>query len=114
MSKKNKISSIQNYQYYSKKSHGFCNTANYTANTCFTRSNIGQVIYGDLLVAFLQETCPFKVIESDICDNVFCEPLDFVRVQHLKCHQLLLKSIPCMNQRADIDNLLINVTCFAK
>ena len=71
------------------KSCGFCNTANHTTNTYPIRSNFRQIIDGDLLVDFLQDTCQFKVIESDLGANVFCEALDFISVQHLKCHQLL-------------------------
>ena len=74
------------------KSCGFCNTTNHTANKCPTTSNIGQIIDGDVIVELLQDTCPFKVIESDQYANIFCESLDFTKNQHLKCHQLLSKN----------------------
>ena len=32
-----------------------------------------KIIDCDLLTEFSQDTCPFKVVESDICANVFCE-----------------------------------------
>ena len=44
---------------------------NHTANTCPTRTNIGWIIDGDDLVELLQDSRPFKVIESDQCANVF-------------------------------------------
>ena len=76
--------------------------------------NIGQIIDGDVLVKLLQDTCPFKVIGSHQCSNVYTDSLDFSKVQHLKYHQLLSKTNPCMNQRHDIANLLVMVTCFEK
>ena len=65
------VNKIINIKRKKTKSCGFCNTANHTANTCHTISNIGFIIDGDLLVDFLQDTRPFKVIESDLCANVF-------------------------------------------
>ena len=53
------------------KSCGFCNTTNHTTNKCPTRISIIQIIDWDVLVELLQDTCPFKVIESDQCTNVF-------------------------------------------
>ena len=76
--------------------------------------NIGQVLVGDVLVDLLQDTCPFKVIEYYQCSNMFTDSLDFSKVQHLKWRQLLPTTSPCVNQRPDIDNLLIMVTCFEK
>ena len=66
------------------KSCGICNTTNHIANKCHTRSNIGQIIDEDVLVELLQDTFPFQVIEFDQCANVFCESLDFTRIQYLK------------------------------
>ena len=97
-----------------KKSCGFCNTTNHIANKCPTSRNIEQIIDGDLLAEFLQDTCPFIVIESDLYANVFCESLDLTKVQQLKYHQLLSNIIPYINQRQNIDNLLVKVTCYAK
>ena len=54
------------------------------------------------------------MVESHQCSNVFTDSLDFSKVQHLKCHQLLSKTTPCVNQRPDIDNLLVMVICFEK
>ena len=45
---------------------------------------------------------------------MFTDSLDFSKVQHLKWRQLLPTTSPCVNQRPDIDNLLIMVTCFEK
>ena len=45
------------------------------------------------------------MIGSHQCSNVYTDSLDFSKVQHLKCHQLLSKTTPCMNQM---------VTCFEK
>ena len=63
-----------------KKSYGNCNTINHTTNKYHTSRNIGKIIDGDLSAEFLEDTCPFKVVESDICANVFCESLDFTKV----------------------------------
>lgn len=63
-----------------------------------TRINISQIIDGGILVELLQEICSFKVIESDQCANIFCDSLDFRRIQHLKYHQLLSKTIPYTNK----------------
>ena len=54
------------------------------------------------------------MIASHQCSNVFTDSLDFPKVQHFKCHQLLSKTTPCVNQRPDINNLLVMVTCFEK
>ena len=54
------------------------------------------------------------MIGSHQCYNVYTDSLDLIKVQHLKCHQLLSKTTPCANQRPDIDNLLVMVTCFEK
>ena len=62
----------------------------------------------------LQDTCPFKVVESHQCSNIYTDSLDFPKVQHLKCHQVLSKTTPCVNQRLDIDNLFVMVTWFDK
>ena len=113
MSKKQDILWIKS-SILKKKSYGNCNTINHTTNKYHTSRNIGKIIDGDLLAEFLEDTCPFKVVESDICANVFCESLDFTKVQYLKCHQLLSKTIPGINQRPDIHNLLVNVSCYAK
>ena len=97
-----------------KKSCGFCNNTNHTANTCPKKNNIGQVLVGDVLVDLLQDACPFKVIEYYQCSNMFTDSLDFSKVQHLKWRQLLPTTSPCVNQRPDIDNLLLIITCFEK
>ena len=113
--KNNKIAKKQWFQSEKKiKSCGFCNNIHHTASTCSTKFSIGQIIDGDLLVELLQDTCPFKVIRSHQCSNVYIDSLDFSKVQHLKCHQLLSKTTPFVNQRPDIDNLLVMVTCFEK
>ena len=88
------VNEIINIKRKKEKSCGFCNTTNHTANICPTSRNIEQIIDGDLLAEFLQDTCPFIVIESDIYANVFCESLDLTKVQQLKCHQLLSNIIP--------------------
>ena len=108
------VNKMNNLPLKKQKSCGFCNTANHTITSCPTKCGIGTIIDGDLLVEYLQNTCAFKVIESELCANVFCEPLNCNKVQHLKCHQLLSKTIPCINQRPDNDNLLVKVTCYGK
>ena len=97
-----------------QKSCGFCNTANHTITSCPTKCGIVSIIDGDVLVEYLQNICAFKVIDSELCANVFYEPLNCYKVQHLKCHQLLSKTIPCINQRHDNENLLVKVTCYEK
>ena len=96
------------------KSCGFCNNTNHIASTCHTKFNIGHIIDGDVLVNLLQDTCPFKEVKSHQCSNVYTNYLDCSKVQHLKCHQLLSKTNPCVNQRPDIDNLLVMVICSEK
>ena len=54
------------------------------------------------------------MIEFHQCTNLFTYFLDFSKVQHLKCHQLLSKTTPCVNERSDINNLLVMVTYFEK
>ena len=83
------VSKMNNLPLKKQKSCGFCNTANHTITSCPTKCGIWTIIDGDLLVEYLQNTCAFKVIESELCANVFCEPLNCNKVQHLKCHQLL-------------------------
>ena len=115
MSKKQDILWIKSSIFKKKqKSCGNCNTINHTTNKYHTSRNIEKIIDGDLLAEFLQDTCPFIVIESDIYANVFCESLDLTKVQQLKYHQLLSNIIPYINQRQNIDNLLVKVTCCAK
>ena len=65
------------------ESCGFCNNIHHTASTCPTKFSIGQIIDGDVLVELLQDTCPFKVIGSHQCSNVYTDSLDFSKVQHL-------------------------------
>ena len=57
------LNKIINIKRKKQNSCGFCNTTNHTANKCPTSRNIGKIIDGDLLADFLQDTCPFKVIE---------------------------------------------------
>ena len=66
------------------------------------------------MLELLQETCPFKVTESDPCANIFYESLNFTRIQYSKCPQLLSRTIQCMNKIPDNDNLIVKVTCYAK
>ena len=54
------------------------------------------------------------MVGSHQYSNVYTDSLDSSKVQHLKCHQLLFKTTDCVNQRPDIDNLLVMVTCFEK
>ena len=54
------------------------------------------------------------MVASRQCSNVFTDYLDLSKVQNLKCHQILSKTTPCVNQRPDIDNLLLIITCFEK
>ena len=54
------------------------------------------------------------MVGSHQCSNMYTDSLDFSKVQHLKCHQLLSKTSPCVNQRPYIDNLLVMVTYFKK
>ena len=54
------------------------------------------------------------MIGSHQCSSVYTDSLDFSKVHHLKCHQLRSKTNPRMNQRLDIDSLLVVVTCFKK
>ena len=105
---------LNNCQSKNKQSCGFCNIPNHTITSCPTKCGIGSIIDGDVLVEYLQNICTFKVIDSDLCENVFYEPLNCCKVQHLKCHQLLSKIIPCINQRPDDGNLLVKVTCYEK
>ena len=62
------------------KSCRVCNNTNHTVSTCPTKFNIGQILDGDVLVELLQYTCPFKVVESHQCSNVFIDSLDFSKV----------------------------------
>ena len=54
-----------------KKSCVVCNIPDRTASSCATKMNIRLIIDGDELVELVQDTCPFKVIESNQCGNVF-------------------------------------------
>ena len=92
----------------------FFNNIHHTTTTCPAKFSIVQIIDGDVLVDVLQYTCPFKVIGSHRCSNVYTDSLDFSKVQHLKYYQLLSKTTPCVNQRPDIDNLLVMVICSEK
>ena len=61
---------------YFKKLLIFYNMSNYTTSTCATKINIEIIIDWDDLVKLLQETSPFKLIESEQCGNVFCVKFD--------------------------------------
>ena len=50
--------------------------SNYTTSTCTTKINIEIIIDWDDLVKLLQETSPFKLIESRQCGNIFCVKFD--------------------------------------
>ena len=45
---------------------------------------------------------------------IFSESLNFTRIQYLKYHQLLSKTIQYMTKRPGNDNLIVKVTCYAK
>ena len=64
-----------------KKSCGFSNMTNYTANTCITRSNIGMIIDGDDLVELLQDTRPFKMIETEQRGDIFYDYFNSLKIQ---------------------------------
>ena len=53
--------------------------------------NIGLIIDGDELVEFLQDSCPFKVIESEYYGNIFYENLDTSKIQHVNTNSYYLK-----------------------
>ena len=54
---------------------------NYTANTCITRSNIGMIIDGDDLVELLQDTRPFKMIETEQRGDIFYDYFNSLKIQ---------------------------------
>ena len=70
-----------------KKSCDFCNIPDNTASSGTTKRNIGIIIDGDDLVELLQDTCPFKVITSKQCRNVFCDNFGTSKIRHVKCQQ---------------------------
>ena len=71
ISTRHTVNKMNNLPIKKQKSCGFCNTANHTITSCPTKCGIGSIIDGDVLVEYLQNICAFKVIDSDLCANVF-------------------------------------------
>ena len=77
---------------------------------CTTKMNIGIIIKGDDLIVLLKDECAFKSIENDQVGNIFRSIIDWPKIKHLRCQQLLCSTKSCHSNRPDIDNLIVKVT----
>ena len=74
--------------------------------------NIGQLIRGDDLIVLLKDECSFKPIKNDEVGNIYRSIIDWLKLKHLCCQQLLCSTKPCPNKRPYIDNLIVKVTFY--
>ena len=81
---------------------------------CTTKMNIGIIIKGDGLIVLLKDECAFKLIENDEVGNIFRSIIDWPKIKHLRCQQLLCSTKPCHNKRLDIDNLIVKAIFYDK
>ena len=74
--------------------------------------NIGQLIKGDDLIVLLKYKCSFKPIKNNEVGNIYRSIIDWLKLKHLCCQQLLCSTKPCPNKRPYIDNLIVKVTFY--
>ena len=72
--------------------------------------NIGKLINGDELIILLKDKCSFRTIKIDEVSNIYRSVIDWPKIKHLRCQQLLCSTKPCPNKRLEIDNLIVKVT----
>ena len=72
--------------------------------------NIGQLIKGDDLIVLLKDKCSFRPIKNDEVGNIYRSIVNWPKLKHLRCQQLLCSTKLCPNERPDIDNLIVKVT----
>ena len=74
--------------------------------------NIGKLIKGDELIVLLKDKCSFRPIKNDEVSNIYRSIIDWPKIKHLRCQQLLCSTKPCPNKRPDIDNLIVIFTFY--
>lgn len=56
----------------------------------------------------------FKPIENNEVSNIFRSVIDWPKIKHLRCQQLLCSTKPYHNKVPDIYNLIVKVTFYDK
>ena len=74
--------------------------------------NIGQLIKGDDLIVLLKDLCSFRPIKNDEVGNIYSSIIDWSKLKHLRCQQLLCSTKPFPNKRPDIGSLIIKFTFY--
>ena len=93
-----------------KKTWWFCSIIEHITTDCPTKMNIGQLIKGDNLIVLLKEKCSFRPIKNDEVGNIYCSIVNWPKLKHLRCQQLLCSTKLCPNEWLDIDNLIVKGT----
>ena len=95
-----------------KKNCGFCSVIGYITTGGPTKMNIGRLIKGDDLIILLKDKCSIRPIKNDEIGNIYRSIINWPKLKHLRCQQLLCSTNPCPNKRPDIDNLIVKVTFY--
>ena len=70
------------------------------------------MLNGDELIVLLKEKYSFRPIKNDEVSNIYRTVIDWPKIKHLCCQQLLCSTKPCPNKRPEIDNLIVKVTFY--
>ena len=54
----------------------------------------------------------FSTNKNDEVSNIYRSIIDWPKIKHLRCQQLLCSTRPCPNKRPDINNLIVKVTYY--
>ena len=84
----------------------------HTTSSCSTKIDIGKMVNGDELILFLNDRCAFKPVENDQVNIIYRSIINWPKIKHLRCQQLLCSTKRCINKRPNIDNLIVKVTFY--
>ena len=75
------------------------------------KKGIDTEITGDSLIEYLQNNCPFKIIDSKQASNVYRKYITNIKkTKHIRCQNHLCSTIPKPNIRPDIDKLIVKIS----
>ena len=67
-----------------------------TTSSCATKMNFGKIIIDDELIDILKDKCAFKPIENDQVYNIYRSVINWPKIKHLRCKQLLCSTRLCV------------------
>ena len=62
------------------------------------------------MIVLLKDKGSFRPIKNDEVGSIYRSIIDWPKLKHLRCQQLLCSTKPCPNKRPNIDNLIVKVT----